>query len=263
MEQITGVEFVQEAAAQDSTDAVALSIDQFLEESTADQSTETGRTEDVQTAETGENTGAADQQPQAQVYKTQAEVDTAIGYRIQAERNKFMRDNKDLLDKGNMLAQYTQGMTADEVSEALQQIAAARLAKDSEIDEKTARAIVRRTSAAQPQPAQQEQPKPDNTDYQRQRINAASDYMNMIGDPGFTLETLRTNRQALADFAGGMSVRDVYMKHFRSQQRPATPVEKRGASVAGSGNANGRYSNAELDRMLEYVRNGGKIRFDN
>lgn len=258
MTEISGVEFVQEAAAQEQSEGV--SVDQILAENQPAPQAEAAQT--AQGTETGEQSGAADQQPSSGVYKTQAEVDAAFGARIQAERQKFMRDNKPLMDKGALLEQYTQGMTDQEISEALQTIAAARLAKANEIDEKTARAIVQ--SHYRPAPAVQQSPaQPSGEQVMRQRIDAASEYMNLIGDPGFTLDTLRTNKAALTDFANGMSMHDLYAKHFapKPQRASTPPVEKRGATTAGSG-GNGRYSNSEIDRILQYVQNGGVVRTD-
>lgn len=265
MTEIPGVEFVQEAAEQQPTDA-AMSVQQILNDVSTSPSTEGQAANTAPTAETGAQTGDAGQQPQEHVYKSQAEVDAAFGARIQAERNKFMRENKPLMDKGTLLEQYTQGMTDQEIAEALQAIAASRLAKDTEIDEKTARAIVRNNYRAQSMPtqpaAQPEQPAPE-ADSQRMRIDAASAFMSAVGDPGFTLETLRTNRAALADFAAGMAIRDVYLKYFTQASKPAAPpVEKRGASVSGGGGLSPRYSASELDRIMKYVENGGVVRTD-
>lgn len=258
MTEISGVEFVQEAAAQENE---GVSVDQILAEANTAPQAEAAQT--AQGTETGEQSGAADQQPTSgQVYKTQAEVDAAFGARIQAERNKFMRDNKPLMDKGALLEQYTQGMTDAEIAEALQTIAAARLAKANEIDEKTARAIVQ-NNYRPPAPVQQQQPaQPSGEAAMRQRIDAVGEYMNLIGDPGFTLDTLRTNQAALQDFANGMSFRDLYAKHFAPKpQKPATPpVERRGATTAGDSGRDGRYSDSELDRILQYVQNGGSVR---
>lgn len=258
MTEISGVEFVQEAAAQENE---GTSIDQILAETQPAPQAEATQT--AQESETGVQSGAADQQPTSgQVYKTQAEVDAAFGARIHAERNKFMRDNKPLMDKGALLEQYTQGMTDAEISEALQTIAAARLAKANDIDEKTARAIVQNGYRATPHVQQQQPAQMSGEQVMRQRIDAVGEYMSLIGDPGFTLDTLRTNQAALADFANGMSPHDLYAKHFAPKpQRPAAPpVERRGATTAGDSGGNGRYSNSELDRILQYVQNGGSVR---
>lgn len=263
MTEISGVEFVQEAAAQEQGEA--MSLEQILAETAEQTPTQAETAQTEQGTETGEQSGAADQQPSSdQVYRTQAEVDAAFGARIQAERNKFMRDNKPLMDKGALLEQYTQGMTDQEISEALQTIAAARLAKANEIDEKTARAIVQNSYRPPTPPVRQQPVQPSGEQVMRQRIDVVGEYMQLIGDPGFTLDTLRTNQAALQDFANGMSPHDLYAKHFapRPQRASAPPVEKRGSTVAGNGGGNGRYSSSELDRIMEYVANGGVVRTD-
>lgn len=263
----TGVNFEFEAGAQDTHNGEAYAGD--LLERAAPVQAEVSQEQEQESAQgtTGAEPGDAGQQPEQPpaVYRSQAEVDAAIGARLRTARERVLRENKPLLDKGALLERYTQGMTDEEISTALQAMAASRLAKDEGVDEKTALAIVKRTSGqTQPRPqapalSQQE----DATTSARQRISAMADYMQAIGDPDFTLEALRTNRSALQDFADGMGARELYMKHFRPAERKAAPpVERRGASVSGNGETPGRLSNAELDRIVEAAQRGYRVRFD-
>ena len=263
----TGVNFEFEAGAQDTHNGEAYAGD--LLERAAPVQAEVSQEQEQESAQgtTGAEPGDAGQQPEQPpaVYRSQAEVDAAIGARLRTARERVLRENKPLLDKGALLERYTQGMTDEEISTALQAMAASRLAKDEGVDEKTALAIVKRTSGqTQPRPqapalSQQE----DATTSARQRISAMADYMQAIGAPDFTLEALRTNRSALQDFADGMGARELYMKHFRPAERKAAPpVERRGASVSGNGETPGQLSNAELDRIVEAAQRGYRVRFD-
>lgn len=263
----TGVNFEFEAGAQDTHNGEAYAGD--LLEQAAPVQAEASQEQEQESAQgtTGAEPGDAGQQPEQPpaVYRSQAEVDAAIGARLRTARERVLRENKPLLDKGALLERYTQGMTDEEISTALQAMAASRLAKDEGVDEKTALAIVKRTSGpSKPGPTPQDLPQQEEaTAGARQRISAMADYMQAIGDPNFTLETLRTNRSALQDFADGMGARDLYMKHFRPTERKAAPpVERRGASVSGDGASSGQLSNAELDRIVEAAQRGYRVRFD-
>ena len=263
----TGVNFEFEAGAQDTHNGEAYAGD--LLERAAPVQAEASQEQEQESAQgtTGAEPGDAGQQPEQPpaVYRSQAEVDAAIGARLRTARERVLRENKPLLDKGALLERYTQGMTDEEISTALQAMAASRLAKDEGVDEKTALAIVKRTSGpSKPGPTPQDLPQQEEaTAGARQRISAMADYMQAIGDPNFTLETLRTNRSALQDFADGMGARDLYMKHFRPTERKAAPpVERRGASVSGDGASSGQLSNAELDRIVEAAQRGYRVRFD-
>lgn len=263
----TGVNFELEAGAQDRHSGEAYAGDLLdRAEPVQPQASQEQEQESTQ-GTTGAETGDAGQQPEQPpaVYRSQAEVDAAIGARLRTARERILRENKPLLDKGALLERYTQGMTDEEISTALQAMAASRLAKDEGVDEKTALAIVKRTSGpSKPGPTPQDLPQQEEaTAGARQRISAMADYMQAIGDPNFTLETLRTNRSALQDFADGMGARDLYMKHFRPTERKAAPpVERRGASVSGDGASSGQLSNAELDRIVEAAQRGYRVRFD-
>lgn len=263
----TGVNFELEAGAQDMHSGEAYAGDLLdRAEPVQPQASQEQEQESAQ-GTTGAETGDAGQQPEQPpaVYRSQAEVDAAIGARLRTARERILRENKPLLDKGALLERYTQGMTDEEISTALQAMAASRLAKDEGVDEKTALAIVKRTSGpSKPGPTPQDLPQQEEaTASARQRISAMADYMQAIGDPNFTLETLRTNRSALQDFADGMGARDLYMKHFRPAERKAAPpVERRGASVSGDGASSGQLSNAELDRIVEAAQRGYRVRFD-
>ena len=155
----TGVNFELEAGAQDTHNGEAYAGD--LLERAAPVQAEASQEQEQESAQgtTGAEPGDAGQQPEQPpaVYRSQAEVDAAIGARLRTARERVLRENKPLLDKGALLERYTQGMTDEEISAALQAMAASRLAKDEGVDEKTALAIVKRT---RPDPAKAPSPCP-------------------------------------------------------------------------------------------------------
>lgn len=78
----------------------------------------------------------------ADYYRSQEEVDAAIDNRLASARTKWEKEHENLLSIGQALAPVFQGMSAEERTKALEDLAVAQYAQRNQIDEPLARRMM-------------------------------------------------------------------------------------------------------------------------
>lgn len=91
---------------------------------------------------------------------------------------------------------------------------------------------------------------------QRRRAEQVLQAIELIGDPNFTLETLRASPEAMQALEQGENIGAIYRRYFL--RREPQPVE--GDANLGSAQGIGaRLSRQDIERISDYVDRTGKV----
>ncbi len=91
---------------------------------------------------------------------------------------------------------------------------------------------------------------------QRRRAEQVLEAIDLIGDPNFTLETLRATPEAMQALEQGENIGDIYRHYFL--RREPQPVEGE-ANLGGAQGIGARLSRQDIERISDYVDRTGKV----
>ena len=91
---------------------------------------------------------------------------------------------------------------------------------------------------------------------QRRRAQQVLEAIDLIGDPNFTLQSLRANKAAMEEVERGENIGAIYRRYFL--RKTPQPVE-RDANLGAAGGAGMRLNRQDIERISEYVDRTGRI----
>lgn len=91
---------------------------------------------------------------------------------------------------------------------------------------------------------------------QRALANRVLEAIDSIGDPAFTLKTLRDNEKALRELENGVPVGTIYRRYF---VKAAMPRMEKDANLGAEGVSGMALSRGDIERISEYVDRTGKV----